>query len=386
MTTTLDGVALDGATVALTLDGGRIAAVTPCTGPAAWQVMPRPVDPHLHLDKTFTAARAPAAAPGLFGAIDAAAADRAHWTAADIRARATRALHECDAAGMAALRSHVDWPDPAPPLAWSVLGELGAQWSDRLTLQRAPLLPVGLLGDPDHGPAIAAQVAATGDGVIGAFVYRDAGLEAKLAQVCALAAAHGLRLDFHVDEGLDPDARGFDAIVAAVAAHGLAGRVLCGHACALAVRPADDARRALDAAARAGVALCVLPTTNLWLQDAAAGRSPRQRGLAPVHEARAAGVAVVLGADNVADPFYPHGSYDPVATLRLATPAAQLDPGAWLDSITAAPARALGLAPARLAAGAPADFIALPGTDWRDALRRAGPRRIFRAGIEEAAQ
>ena len=65
--------------------------------------------------------------------------------------------------------------------------------------------------------AIAAELArlnqtgdeATGEAaLLGAFVYRNDDMRAKLQRVFDLAKAHDLRLDFHVDEGLDVDARG----------------------------------------------------------------------------------------------------------------------------------------------------------------------------------
>jgi len=376
----LERIALNGATVALDLAGGRIARITPMPGPSDWQALPLPVDPHVHLDKTFLWPRARPAAPGLFPAIEANLADRAGWTPEDIRARAGRALAEADAAGMGALRSHVDWVEPGVPLAWDVLGEMAADAT--VTLQRAPLVSIDLLGDPDHGPPIAAHVAATGDGVLGSFLYHHADYPAKLARIFRLAADYGLRLDFHVDEGLEPEAQGLDEIIRLTALHGMAGRVLCGHACSLSVRPVAEVARVLGAMAQAGAALCVLPATNLWIQDGAPGRTPRLRGLAPLHEARAAGVAVMFGADNVSDPFYPFGSYDPLETLRLACTAAHLDPAAWLDAITTAPARALGLPPSAIAPGAPADLLLVAGRDWHEALRRPAARRILRQGVE----
>jgi cytosine/creatinine deaminase len=380
----LERIALNGTTVALEIAGGRIARIAPMPGPAEWQALALPVDPHVHLDKTFLWPRARPAAPGLFPAIEANLADRAHWTPDDIRARAGRALAEAARAGMGALRSHVDWVEPGVPLAWDVLGDMAADAP--VTLQRAPLVSIDLLGDPDQGPPVAAHVAATGDGVLGAFLYRHAGYPEKLARIFRLAADHGLRLDFHVDEGLEPEAQGLDEIIRLTALHGMGGRVLCGHACSLSVRPEADVARLLDGMARAGVALCVLPATNLWLQDSAPGRTPRLRGLAPLHEARAAGVSVMFGADNVSDPFYPFGSYDALEILRLACTAAHLDPAAWLDAITTAPARALGLPATPIEPGAPADILLVRGSDWHDALRRPAQRRIIRQGAEAPVQ
>jgi cytosine deaminase len=339
-----------------------------------------PVDPHVHLDKTHTITRCPPAAPGLFGAIVAMERDKFQWAASDLRHRMTLALTDAWANGVRAMRSHVDWGSIEAPLAWHVLGEVAQDWAGRIILQRAALCDLDLLGDADHGPAIAAQVAQSG-GVLGAFIYRHADFDLKLARIFALAVRHDLPLDFHVDEGLDPDACGFDSIVALTARHGLGGRVLCGHACSLGIRPQEDVLRVLDAAARAGVALTVLPTTNAYLQDNQPGRSPRLRGMAPMQEAKSAGVPVLLGADNVRDPFFPYGSYDPLDIHRQAIFAAHLDPAAWVHAITTSPAQALGLAPAVIAKGEAADFVLIEATDWPDAISRPrAARHVFRAG------
>ena len=376
----LSNVHFDGRTVALRLDRGRIAAIDAAPGPATAVIMPLPVEPHVHLDKTFTAHRCHAQKPGLFGSIEAMATDKVNWTANDLRNRIGRGLADAFANGVAALRSHVDWTEPGVPLAWSVMGEVAQDWRGRMVLQRAALVSLELLADAKHGPVIAAKIAKDG-GVLGTFIYRHDDLSERLARVFALAVRHGLLLDFHVDEGLEVEAQGFDAVVALTAKHGLEGRVLCGHACSLSTRPENDVARVIDAAAHAGVALTVMPTTNLYLQDMTPGRTPRLRGLAPIHELRAAGVQVLLGADNVADPFYPYGVYDPVDTLRLAAIAAHINPAEWLEAITTNPARAMGVTVPNIAVGALADFLLITGADWAAAISNPrANRQIFRAG------
>ena len=375
----LENVNLGGQTVRLTLSGKTIAAIDPTPGPATQTVLPLLVEPHVHLDKAFTIARAPATAPGLFGAIDAMARDKANWTPLDLVTRIEDGMAEAWASGTRAIRSHIDWNEPAAPLAWEVAAEVAQGWADRMPLIRSSLSGIDLLGDPDHGPAIAARVARDGQ-VLGAFIYRHPDLETRIPFVFDLAEEHGLMLDFHVDEGLEIEAAGLDLIVAEATRRHMGDRVLCGHACSLSIRP--DAARAIDALARSGVALTVMPTTNLYLQDMTPGRSPRLRGLAPAMDLRAAGVPVLLGTDNVRDPFYPMGIHDPLESLRLAALAAHLTPGDWVDAITDAPARALGLAPQRLEVGQPADFLLLPAPDVLAAIARPGSlRQVIRGGV-----
>jgi cytosine deaminase len=375
----LDAMNLDGAIVRLTLRNGRIAAIDPAPGPATRTLLPLLVEAHVHLDKAFTITRCRATEPGLFGAIQAMIGDKALWTAEDLRARIDAGMQEAWAAGCRAVRSHIDWTEPATPLAWDIAAEVAQDWAARMPLIRSSLSGIDLVGEPDIGPAIARRVARDGQ-VLGAFIYRHPDLETRIPFVFDLAERHGLMLDFHVDEGLEVEARGLDLIVAEATRRGMGERVLCGHACSLSIRP--DAPKAIDALARSGVALTVMPTTNLYLQDMAPGRSPRLRGLAPAQDLRAAGVSVVLGTDNVCDPFYPLGIHDPLESLRLATPAAHLPPGDWIDAITTAPARALGLSSQRPAIGEPADFLLLPAPDILSALARPGvPRQVVRGGV-----
>ena len=180
--------------------------------------------------------------------------------------------------------------------------------------------------------------------------------------------------------------RSCDRVVALTSRQRMDGLVLCGHPCSRAIHPATELARILERADNPAAALAVLPTTNLHLQDMQPGRSrPRQRGRAPMHELRAAEVSVLLGADNVADPFDPHGSDDQIEFPRLACLAAHLSPVDWRDTTTSTPARALGIPAPGLAAGERADFILIDGASWDAAPRSArSSRRIIRSGLHHS--
>lgn len=382
----LSGVAIAGLSGRhdIHIEGNRIASIVPSRATGGGLVTPLFADVHVHLDKTFTMPRiaqnGPTKVECLFDAIDLMNADRQNWTADDIRARASKGLETAFAQGVSAMRSHVDWIAPETPTAWPVLNELREEWKGRIDLQLAALVHGDLV--LEAGKSIAARVAQD-NGVLGAFFYRNPDLEAKIAEMFRLATAHGLDLDFHVDEGLDIEANGFSLIVDATRRHSMGGKVLCGHACSLSLRGPDELPRILDAAAEAGVALVALPTTNLYLQDRLGGKSPRMRGVAPLKEARAAGMDVMIGSDNVRDAFYPYGDYDPLAILRLAAPVCHLGPQEWLDSITALPARLIKSERVQVPkAGAPANFIWHDAEDLNDLISRPqAPRTIWRDGV-----
>ncbi|WP_176072696.1 amidohydrolase family protein [Brucella intermedia] len=376
----LQGVAIAGRTghYDIQIEDSRIASLVPSQARNGGFVTPLFADIHVHLDKTFTIRRiaenGDAKVDCLFDAIDLMNTDRKNWSEADIRARATQGLQAAFEQGVGAMRSHVDWTTPEVPTAWPVLNELRQEWKDRLDLQLAALVHGDLV--LDAGSQIAARVAKDG-GVFGAFFYRNADLEAKIEEMFRVAVQHDLNLDFHVDEGLEVEADGFSLIVSATVRHGMAGRVLCGHACSLSLRGPDELQRILDAAADAGTALVSLPTSNLYLQDRIGGKSPRLRGVAPLKEARAAGMDVMLGSDNVGDAFYPYGNYDPLAILRLAAPVCHVEPQEWLDSITTLPSRLIGSERIQpLQVDGLASFIWHDAEDLTDLISRPQARRV----------
>ncbi len=364
------------------LAGPRIATIRPSAASAPrGTLLSAPVEAHVHIDKNYTVQEVGAACGDLFAAIARTQAHRARWTAEHLRPRMERALREAWRSGTRALRTHLDWVQPAPPPSLAVAQALRTAWQERVALQFVSLTPLDLFADAAAGETIARAVADAG-GVLGAFVYRNTDLADKLARVFALAGRHGLALDFHVDEGLDTDAEGLAEIARLTLAHGLAGRVVCGHACSLAVQDDAQAGRTLALCARAGLHLVALPTTNLYLQGAW-DRTPVPRGITRLREAAAQGLRPCIATDNVQDAFYPYGGYDLVDSFALGVQVAHLAPAEdWLDTITVNPARALGLAwDGRLAEGAPADLLLLAATGEHEIIGPAARRRtVIRAG------
>ncbi|SEO59262.1 cytosine deaminase [Salinihabitans flavidus] len=351
------------------LVGMTRAAPTPQGGRI---LLPRLVEVHCHLDKCHTAGRLDAAGGDLAHAIERTRRDKDNWTGADLRARALTGLEEARAAGCALIRSHVDWGDTAaPPLAWHVLQEVAAELPD-MTLQLSALTGVDKMADPGFAAAVAGNIPQGQS--LGCFVLDHANVDAGLRNVFAQAAARGLALDFHVDEGLSPDLNGLERIADVALGTGHEGPVLCGHACSLIHRGGAEFARIADKLAGAGIAVALLPMTNLYLQGRGTG-TPTARGITKAQELVAAGVRVTIGTDNVRDAFCPVGRHDPMRALELAVLAAHLDPpfGRWLPAVTTDAARALGHAPIPLS-GARVDDLLL--TEARDlaALIAGAPR------------
>ena len=304
----------------LRIQGDEIVGFDPSLGPeASFVVLPKLVEAHCHLDKCHTLPRLGEVGGNLLKAIEAQRADKDNWTESDLSARMTRGITELRDAGCSIARSHIDWGDDVePPLSWRVAQAFAP--ADGLELQWAALTSIGQMAEAGVAYGIARHVASARNGVLGVFLLNH-----------------------------NPDlmSRGLELIADIALEVGFEAPILCGHCVSLISKPRDETMAIADKLARAGISVCALPTTNLYLQSRDGG-SPTQRGLTRLRELHQAGVNIVIGSDNVSDAFCPVGSHDPMAALNLGILAAHLDPPLeqWISTITHNARKALGVSTA----------------------------------------
>ena len=379
----------------IALEAGRVQSVQPVANAAvrpagSWDlagtlVLPGFVDAHTHLDKAFTLPRMKEVQPGLLGAIDAMLNDRVHWSPADVRERASRGLQWAWECGTTHVRTHVDWWEPdAVPLAWPVMAELAQEWAGKVRLEQVGLIKLPLFEDASQALRLAKQVKATGpQALLGGFVHSTNWSENALRNLLEAAQACDPDIDLHVDEELNASAVGLQTTARILREIGFEGRVVCGHICALAAQPEAQAFATLDAVARAPITVVSLPATNLLLQDAVTGRTPRQRGITLVKEARERGIPLLFASDNVQDPFCRLGSFDPVEALGTAALVAQLDDpfDTWSQALCRSDWLQRAPAPATpTLVGATADLVLFTQADRHGWPSRSAARVVLREG------
>jgi cytosine deaminase len=256
------------------------------------------------------------------------------------------------------------------------------QWKGRITLQAVSLYPVEFAVDDAAEFRAMVETVARHGGVLGGLTYLGEPLtpklDAALDKVFDAAKAHGLDLDFHVDESDSPDARSLVRIADAALRNRFSGKIVAGHCCSLAL--ADDAERAATIAkvGEAGIAVVSLPMCNMYLQDRNSGRTPRWRGVAPLHELDAAGVTTMVSSDNTRDPFYAYGDLDLIEVYREATRILHFDHSdrPWLKTVAATPGEVMRLPNGRMAPGAPAGLILTSARTINELLSRPQADRV----------
>ena len=143
-------------------------------------------------------------------------------------------------------------------------------------------------------------------------------------------------------------------------------------------------KRVIARMAAHNLQVVALPLTNGWLLGRQAGRSPLVRPLAPILQLQQGGVRVAVGGDNVQDPWFPGGNFDPLTLMSQSLPLAQLAP--WdrlgLMPFTTEAARLLQLPwDGNLEPGAPADLLILQASTWSEAFSQPPGRSLVVGGV-----
>ncbi|MGF1662765.1 MAG: amidohydrolase family protein [Kineosporiaceae bacterium] len=387
--TLLRGALVDGVPVDVTVDSGTgtvsdvgpAGAAAPAPGEPVeelhgYLLLPAPAEPHAHLDKAFLAHRAPNRTGDLAGAVEAMLTVLPSVTPDDLRRRSRAAALDALAHGATAVRSHADVGVHAGLRHVEALIELRDDLRDVLTLQVVALAAAPLTGSEGTANARLLHAAlAAGADAAGGCPHLDPDPAACVETVLDAAEAAGVPVDLHADETTDPASRDLDVLAAAVTRRAFRHGATAGHCVSLGQRSPRAAAATARAVAAAGVAVVALPQTNLYLQ----GRdrpSAAPRGLTAVRALLDAGVTVAAGGDNVQDPFNPLGRGDPLEAAALLVAAGHLQPAEAYRAVSDGARRAMGLAPVAVAAGCPADLLAVRAGSVAEALATLTPDRV----------
>jgi cytosine deaminase len=344
-------------------------------------LLPAPAEPHAHLDKAYTADRVLNPAGDLPGAIAAWTAHRGQLEPSDIEARAERAALASLANGLTAIRTHVDLGADIGLYAVEAVLAVRKRLEGLVDIQVVPLV-----APPVTGIAGANQRARLRDAldlgahVVGGAPFIDDEPRDAIEHLLTAAAEQEVHIDLHTDETTDDRVLTLRDYAEIVAAHGGSINAAASHCVSLGMQPVDVQRDVARVVARAGISVIALPQTNLFLQSRGVVTSA-PRGLTAIATLREEGVNVAGGADNLQDPFNTVGRADPMETAALLVMAGHLDAADAYALVTNASRRAMGFEEVTIAAGSPAELLAIAATTVREAVASApGTRRVFHRG------
>jgi len=380
----------DGVTVTdIGIEAGRVARIaTGLDGRervdlAGRFAVPGFVETHIHLDKACILDRCRAEEGTLAEAIREVSQAKRGFTVDDIRARASAVIERCIVQGTTRMRTHLE-VDPVIGLkSIDAVLPLAAEYAWALDIEICVFPQEGLLDNPGTDELMVAALE-RGARVVGGCPYTDSDPRGQIDRVFELARAFDVDVDFHLDFDTDPNGMTAGYVCEATRRAGWQGRVAIGHVSKLSALDAPALARIGADLADAGVAVTVLPSTDLFLMGS--GRDHDVvRGVAPVHRLVEMGVNCSLATNNVLNPFTPFGDCSLLRMANLYANVAKLGRREqWRECLGMVTERAgsllrggdYGIAPGR-----PADLVVLDCATPEEAVQTlAAPLMGYKRG------
>jgi cytosine/creatinine deaminase len=364
------------APVDIGVKGGRIAAIEPRIACDAVDVdvggrlaLPGFVDTHIHLDKACLLGRCEHNHGSVSEAIRAVAGMKRDFTVEDVYARGARVVERAIVHGTTRMRTHVEIDPRIALRGFEAVKALKRDYAWAIDLSLCVFPQEGLTND-SGSEELLVQALRDGGEVIGGCPYTDTDPNAHLARIFDLAEEFDVDVDLHLDFDLDPSWWHLDEVCRQTERRSYQGRVAIGHATKLSALAPERLKAATAQLAKAGVAVTVLPATDLYLMGREATHNA-PRGLTLAHKLVDNGVLCSVATNNVLNPFTPFGD---ASLLRMANFYANVahasvsDFDTCLDLVTELPARLLNLKDYGIEVGNPADLVVLDTHDSRFAI------------------
>ena len=308
------------------IDQGRIAAIQPGLPVAEREidlggnlVAPGFVETHIHLDKSCILDRCRSQEGTLEEAITQVAAAKKGFSEEDVAERARRTLDKCILQGTTHIRTHVE-VDPVIGLqSLNAVLALVKEYEWAVDLEVCVFPQEGLLNNPGTDELMVEGLR-MGARTVGAAPYTDTDPHGQIDRVFDMAQEFDVDIDMHLDFGGDPADMPAEMDVEYVCQQterfGYGGRVAVGHMTKLSAVPAARFEEIGRRMGSAGVAITVLPATDLFLMGR--GRDHNQvRGVTSAHRLLNFGVNCSLSSNNVLNPFTPFGDCSLVRMANL---------------------------------------------------------------------
>ena len=297
--------------------------------------------------------------------------------------RARQTLEKCISHGATRMRTHVE-VDP-------VLGLRGFEGVQALVKEYAWAIDIELCVFPQEGltnnPGTDELMVAAlerGATVVGAAPSYDTDHAAQIRRVFELAREYDVDIDMHLDFGNTPEDMDVPLVCELAETYGWGGRVAVGHMTKLSTLPLERLRAMAQRLADAGVAVTVLPATDLFLMGRDQDINVR-RGVVDANMLTELGVNCSISTNNVLNPFTPFGDGSLIRMANLHANVLQVSHVNRLcdcfDMLTTRSARLLNCEGYGVAVGNQADLVVVDATSRHQAVAEIrNPLAVFKRG------
>ncbi|THD52473.1 MAG: amidohydrolase [Bradyrhizobium sp.] len=361
----------------IAIQGQTIAAVAPALkadGPelkaAGCLVISGMIETHIHLDKTCILDRCRIEEGTVAEAVRETAAAKRGFTVEDVYARGSRTLERCITQGTMRMRTHVELDPGIGMIGFEAVDQLARDYAWAIDVELCVFPQEGLTNNPGTEELLIEGLR-RGARAIGAVPYFDTDPRGQIDRIFAFARDFDAEIDMHLDLAETTDGMQIEYVCRKTEEFGWGGRVAVGHVTQMSLLPPARFNEIATRLASAGVAVTILPSTDLHLM----GRNHDHavpRGVVPAEPLRKAGVTCSISTNNVLNPFTPYGDGSLIRMANLYANVCHVsrpdDLAGCLDMITGSAARLMRLGDYGIAVGGPADLVCLDAGNPTDAV------------------
>lgn len=342
------------------------------------------VETHIHLDKTRIIDRCPPEDGRNANAVPRVAAVKATFTEEDVYQRASITLENCIKHGTTRMRTHVELDAGVDMRSFDALEQLRRDYAWAIEIELCVFPQEGLTNNP-RSDALLVQALKRGARVIGAAPNYDPDKSGQIHRIFALALEYDVDIDMHLDSGNSSADMDIHLVCALTKKYGLGGRVAVGHGCKYSTLPPGDLRALAAEIADAGVAVTVLPATDLYMMGRDQDHSVR-RGVADANMLVENGVNCSISSNNILNPFTPLGDGNLIRIANLQANVCQIgEPHrlrACFSMLTDRSARLMNLSDYGIVVGNPADIVVFDAVTPEEAIAEVrGALVAFKNGV-----
>ncbi len=386
----LAGGRANGTAVDIGIEGGRIAAIEPglCAEGEVYDAKgclacPGLIETHIHLDKSRIIDRCAPQERRTLSPIVSVAPLKESMSVEDVRMRAERTLEECILHGTTRMRTQVEVDPGMGMRGFEGVESLIADYRWAIDIEMCVFPQEGLTNYPGTDELLVEGLKRGAKVVGGAPRYDTDGVR-QIERIFELAREFDVDIDMHLDVGHTPEGMYIHLVRELTQKYKRGGRVVVGHMAKLSLLPPAEVANIARSLADAGIAVTVLPATDLFLMGRDQDHNIR-RGVADANLLLDHGVNCSLSSNNILNPATPYGDCSLIRMANLYANVIQLDRPAQLrecfNMLTERSARVLNLKDYGFALGNPADVVILNAETPEQAIAEISrPQAVFRKG------
>src|SRR6516165_7961528 len=341
------------------------------------------IETHIHIDKSRLVDRLPPETGRRINPMAQVAAIKKDLTVEDIRRRAALTLENCILNGTTRMRTQVE-VDPAVGMrGFDGVQSLIADYKCAIDIEICVFPQDGLTNYPGTEELLV-EALKRGARVIGGAPRYDTDHAGQIRRIFKLAREFDVDIDVHLDVGDTPEEMDIHLVCELTEQYRRGGRVAVGHMAKLSTMPPNEVAVLARRLADIGIAVTVLPATDLYLMGRDQNHNVR-RGVADANFLVEHGVNCSLSTNNVLNPATPYGDCSLIRLANLHANVLQIAGPARLREcfamLTERSARLLNLRNYGIVVGNPADIVVIDAASPEQAIAEIRPPlAVYRRG------